>query len=44
MPDDKWSDNQDFQMGKVKVGGDAIKVEEKEDDNKQKADGEDSGS
>ena len=44
MPDDKWTDDQDFQMGTVKVGGDAIKVEEKEDDNKQKSDGEDSGS
>jgi hypothetical protein len=37
MPDDKWTDDQDFQMGTVKVGGDAIKVEEKEDDNKQKS-------
>ena len=44
MPDDKWTDDQDFQMGTVKVGGAAIKVEEKEDDNKQKSDGKDSES
>tara|TARA_R100001163_G_scaffold57308_1_gene45226 strand:- start:225 stop:359 length:135 start_codon:yes stop_codon:yes gene_type:complete len=44
MSDNKWTDDQDFQMGTVKVGGDAIKVEEKEDDNKQKSDGKDSES
>ena len=44
MPEDIWTESQDFQMGTVKVGGDAVKVEEKEDDNKQKSDGKDSSS
>ena len=44
MPEDKWTESQDFHMGTVKVGGDAVKVEEKEDDNKQKSDGKDSAS
>jgi|TARA_R100000781_G_C4037010_1_gene112655 hypothetical protein len=41
MSEDKWTEDQDFQMGKVKIGGDAVKVE---DDGKQKSDGKDSES
>ena len=43
-----WAPAQSFVMGTVKVGGDAVKVEEpkkeeEKDDDKQKSNGEDSG-
>ena len=34
MVKNKWTEDQQFSMGIVKIGGDAVKVEEKEDGDK----------
>ena len=33
MENNKWTEDQQFQMGIVKVGGDAVKVEGPKEDN-----------
>jgi len=32
MDNNKWTEDQQFSMGIVKIGGDAVKVEEEKDD------------
>ena len=38
MDKNKWTEDQQFSMGIVKIGGDAVKVEEKEDGDKAESD------
>ena len=43
MENNKMTPPVDFQMGKVKIGGDAVKVEEPKDDDNKKSDDKNDG-
>jgi len=43
MENNKMTPPVDFQMGKVKIGGDAVRVEESKDDDNKKSDDKNNG-
>jgi len=43
MENNKMTPPVDFQMGKVKIGGDAVRVEESKDDDNKKSDDKNDG-
>jgi hypothetical protein len=43
MENNKMTPPVDFQMGKVKIGGDAVRVEEPKDDDNKKSDDKNNG-